>query len=161
MMDNNGRRKYRIDGPFGKLPTEKYVKSWFARRKKNGAKVFASGSNTDRFSCMSIDELRDEFEKTFDCAPTRKILCLKLLEIDDQLKYEGHDNEYAGLKVDELVEECKNWNSPFVVGSNGLQMVLRSHSTLLNCTNNKSSIEYNNAVNITNAAEEILSQRKK
>ena len=169
MMDSNGRRKYRIDGPFGRLPTAKYVKAWFSRRKNKGAKIFLSsgGSNEndtrkdDRFSCMSLEELKDEFENIFDCPPTKKFLCIKLLEIDDELKYEGHDNVYTGLKLNELEEECKSRNLPFVVGSNGLQVALRSHNMKINCQKHRSTMEYRNAVNITDAAEEILSHRNR
>ena len=164
MMDSNGRRKYRLEGPSGRLPTEKYVKSWFGRRKNKGAKVFLEGStrsssnnaNIDKYSCLTLEELKYEFEKAFDRAPTNKILCMKLLEIDDDLKYEGHDNIYTGLTLDELEKECKSRSLPFVVGSKGLKILLRSHTMRLNSKRHKAAVEYNDAVNITDAAEEIL-----
>ena len=165
MMDSRGRRKYRLDGPFGRLPTEKYVKSWFARRKNNGAKVFLHGASkttdNDKFSRLKIEELKAEFEKTFECVLTRRLLCIKLLEIDDELKYEGHDNAYIGLRLGELEKECKSRNLPFAVGTNALQIVLRSHTAKLNSKKHKSSVEYSDAVNVTDAAEEILLHRNK
>ena len=170
MMDSNGRRKYRIDGPFGRLPTAKYVKAWFSRRKNKGAKIFVGSGRSkenndtmkdDRFSSMSLEELKVEFENIFECPPTRKFLCIKLLEIDDELKYEGHDNVYIGLKLNELEEECTSRNLPFVVGSNALQVVLRNHNMKMNCEKHRSTTEYRNAVNITDAAEEILSHRNR
>ena len=168
MIGSNGRRKYRLDGPFGRLPTEKYVKAWFGRRKNKGTKVFLGSrgggnknSKNDRFSSMSVEDLKDQFEKNFECFPTRKILCQKLLEIDDELRYDGHDGIYSGLSLTELEEECKSRNLPFTVGSKGLQIVLRSHTEKLKRDKHKSSREYNDAVNITDAAEEILSQRNK
>ena len=165
MMDSNGRRKYRLNGPFGRLPAEKYVKSWFARRKNQGAKIFlnkgTSNQGNDKYSRLTIEELKDEFEKTFDCLPTRKFLCIKLLEIDDELKYDGHDNVYTGLKLDELEKECKSRNLPFLVGIKSLQIVLRSHTTKLNSKQHKSAAGYNDAVNVTDTAEEILLHRNK
>ena len=168
MMNSNGRRKYRIDGHFGNLPTTKYVKSWFARRKNKGAKVFLSnnGGNKDprkkdRFTNMNLDQLKEAFEVTFECAPTRKILCQKVLEIDDELKFGGHDNFYSGLKLNELEEECQDRKLPFAVGQKGLLMILRNHTGLLKCKEHTSSIQYNDAVNITDAAEQILLRRKK
>ena len=163
MIDSSGHRKYRIGGPFGTLPTAKYVKSWFSRRKNKGAKVFleASSSNeeSDKFSNLTVEELKEEFIKVFDCMPTKKILCVKLLEIDDDLKYDGHDGIYSSLKLSELEGECKNRNLPFAVGSKGLQIVLRSYTKKLEYEKHKAGTGYNNAVNITSAAEEILSQR--
>ena len=142
----------------------KYVKSWFSRRKNTGAKVFLRGTSSsneesDKFSNLTIEELKEEFQKVFDCMPTKKILCVKLLEIDDDLKYDGHDGIYSSLKLSELEGECKNRNLPFAVGSKGLQIVLRSYTKKLEYEKHKAGTGYNNAVNITSAAEEILSQR--
>ena len=166
MIDLNGRRKYRIGGPFGKLPTVKYVKAWFGRRKNKGAKVFltSSDSNTmakknDKFSCMTLEELQDEFEKIFECELTREIMCMKLLEIDDEMKHGSHDDIYGGLKLSQLQMECENRNLPFQVLSEGLQIILRSHSMKVNSGKHKSSAQYRNAVNITDATEQILFQR--
>lgn len=64
---------------------------------------------------MSLEELKDKFEETFECIPTKKTLCQKVLEIDDELKHGGHDNFYSGLKLHELEEECKDRKLPFVV----------------------------------------------
>ena len=165
MMDSSGRRKYRLDSPVGRLPTEKYVKSWFSRRKNKGAKVFLGGtssSNDDRtieFSHLTIEDLKEKFRKMFDCEPTKKILCIKLLEIDDEIKYDGYDDIYSGLKLPELEEECKSRGLPSAVGVEGLHIVLRSRRIQIRSEEHRSSTEYSNAVNITDAAEQILSQR--
>ena len=171
MIDSNGRRKYRIGGPFGNLPTEKYVKAWFGRRKNKGAKVFVASSDNntatdllsktyDKFSCMTVEELQDEFEKTFECELSREIMCVKLLEIDDEMKYGSHDEIYGSLKLSQLETECENRKLPFQVQSaEGLQIILRSHSMKIYSRKHKSSTQYRNAVNITDATEQILYER--
>lgn len=64
------------------------VKAWFGCRKNKGIKVYLDQSDktkknekTDKHLSMTLVEVQDQFEDTFESELTSTTLCTKLLEI--------------------------------------------------------------------------------
>jgi hypothetical protein len=140
------RRKYRLGGEFGPLPTANYVRSWFSIRKRKGAKALSGFG--DKFDEMSLDQLKSAFEKLFGMKPTKKNVLQKILEADDQLQDGGNDNAYSLLQLKDIEKECKDRNLPYSLSAKALKIPLRAYQK------ESDAAHQNRAEQISNALED-------
>ena len=70
----------------------------------------------DKYQGMNLDKLKSVFRSAFSEIATAKKLRSRILEIDDEIKYCGHDDQYSPLTADQLEIECGNRKLPFKFG---------------------------------------------
>ena len=133
MIGTDGHRKYRIGGRHGQAPDVSFVKARFSKRKNDGARSLLNRrTRCDKYESMNFSQLKAECIAAFDNKSliTEKELLSKILEIDDEIKYGGHDNQYSILSANQLQVECKNRKLPFKFDKNSLRTVLRAKDKL-------------------------------
>lgn len=124
-MQEDGRRKYRIDGEHGNLPTEAFVKQRFSNRKNKGVKGLTK--QKDIFQDMSVDDLKKCYVDAFQESANERSLRIKLLEADDLRKYGGHDEQFNLFSNKDLLMECQNRKIPYTVSKKALLIILRAY----------------------------------
>ena len=132
MVDEDGHRKYRIGGPNGPPPDVAFVKARFSKRKNNGAKaLIGPGAKGDKYDSVGLIWLKEAYIAAFGGEiPTLKKVLSKILEIDDDIKHGGHDNQYSLLNATLLSAECKNRKLPSKLGKDAFKTVLRANDKL-------------------------------
>ena len=152
MISEDGHRKYRIGGPNGAPPDKDFVKARFSKRKNRGAKGLVGSSIKDSFQGMKVNDLKVAYESTFGDAPNIKNLLSRILEIDDEIKCGGHDNQYTMLSTGQLELECRNRRLPFKLGKAGLLTVLRDHEQTKRTEVTRASEAFSDASGLANAS---------
>ena len=153
MIGKDGHRKYRSEGQFGPVPDIAYVKSRFSRMKNLGAKDIRI---EEKYESRSLSDLKKEYKSHFGKSVTEKSLCINLLEIDDTIKYGGHDNQYSLLNTDQLKTECINRKLPIAIDIPSLITVLQAHEKCGRQKVRSSSKVYKNALDLAEASAKVF-----
>lgn len=118
MMERN-RRKYRTDGPWGRLPDHsvEYIQRKFAEWARKGAKGLISigKESTNFLNDKSFEDLKKLYLERFgEELATHPAILISILKIDDDMKQEeeGDGNQYHHLAVTSLIAECVRRNLP-------------------------------------------------
>jgi hypothetical protein len=111
MTNENGSKKYSYnpDNSNGPLPTPAYIKQFFSKRKREGAKLFRKSNYGDIYDSMDLEGLMETCTKLFgEERMTEKNLLIRMLEIDDEKKYGSSDDVYSiAMSEEELKIQCK------------------------------------------------------
>lgn len=109
MRSQDGRRKYRDNGEFGRLPDnpEVYIQRKFAEWAKKGGKAVLEKieqAEKDPLRHMTVPELKAKYVEVFDEDFSYKNALIKSLQLDDTIMYGGIDDVdlYSGLSVQDL-----------------------------------------------------------
>ena len=152
MIGDDGHRKYRIGGPNGAPPDVAFVKARFSKRKNDGARALLRKTNEDRYDGMDTNDLKTKYEQVFSESLTEKRLLSRILEIDDEIKHGGHDNQYQQLTTSQLQTECRNRKLPFKLGKDALKTVMRANDKLEAALYSQSSEAFRNAADLSAAS---------